>query len=69
MNLNLTVNEASCGTSPSTPGAFNVRVKYTGAVDDGHVTGPFGTRESAESAAIAALSRSDVQSATIETGA
>lgn len=69
MNLTLNVHEAECSSPPSTPGVFNVRVKYTAQQDDGHLTGPFGTREAAEKAAIAALGRAEVQSATIETGA
>lgn len=69
MNLSITVNEAATELPPPTPGVFNVRVKYTAQQDDGHITGPFGTREAAEKAAIAALARAEVQSATIETGA
>lgn len=69
MNLSITVNEAASETPPPTPGVFNVRVKYLNAQDAGHVSGPFGTKEAAEKAVIAALTRAEVQSAVIETGA
>ena len=69
MNVSFVVNEAACETPPSTPGVFNVRVKYLNTQDAGHLSGPFGSREAAERAAVAAMSRAEVESATIETGA
>jgi hypothetical protein len=69
VNLAITVNEAACETPPPTPGVFNVRVTYIGPADSGHVSGPFSTKEAAEKAVIAALTRAEVQSAVIEVGA
>lgn len=65
MNLTQNFNCSDGGSEPETPGTFNVRVKYLALQDSGHVSGPF-TRSEASKAAVAALSRSDVQSVTIE---
>lgn len=69
MNLTLNVHESECSSPPPTPGVFNVRVTYIGPADSGHVSGPFSTKEAAEKAVIAALTRAEVQSAVIEVGA
>lgn len=68
MEVNFNVNESSgCNTSvASTPGSFNVRAKYDGQQDAGHLYGTFSTRQQAEACVLALAGRDDVQSATIE---
>jgi len=60
-----TITDGCCQDPPDTGGSFNVRVKFLNTQDAGHVSGPF-SRSEAGKAAIAALSRAEVQSATIE---
>lgn len=53
---------------PATPGVFQIRVRYFGSQDSGQVFGTFTTREQAEKCLQVLAGRSDVESATIETG-
>lgn len=53
------------GDCPATPGTFNVRAHYNEA-DNGHLFGPFSTREKAEACALTLAGRGNVIKATVE---
>lgn len=62
-----TVNVSECDAS-CTPGTFLVRAYYSGAPDDGHLWGPFASREAAEKCAHNLALREGVIKAVIEEG-
>lgn len=68
MEVNFNVNESGGCNAPvvSTNGSYNVRAKYVGQQDAGHLYGVFSTRQQAEACVLALAGRDDVQSATIE---
>lgn len=63
MTTSTIVNVNDC--QPSTPGTFVVRAFYT-ENDQGHLFGPFSTKENAEQCAIVLAARSGVIKATVE---